>query len=120
MLNATRERSVRSYIIPAALNVTHSPSEDRCVVHVETNGTNNSTCSPVTSIPNVRSFPDFSRLAPILTAPDTSKPLPPLRIEATTSGKSIIYIYPLLLVIEYGPLRAVAPATLPWKDRVCS
>jgi hypothetical protein len=75
---------------------------------------------PLPASPTSEAFPISPRLASIHPAPDTSKPLPPLHIEATTSGKSVMYTYLLLVIIERGLLRAVSPATFPWKDRMYS
>jgi hypothetical protein len=41
---------------------------------------------------------------PILTAPDMSKPLPPLQTEATASGKSFMYTHPLCVLSNVDSL----------------
>ena len=65
------------------------------------------------------------RIAPVLTARDMSKPLPPLQTEATASGKSFMYTHPLCVVSNVDPLglspRPLSPRkTIPTHDPTTS
>jgi hypothetical protein len=71
---------------------------------------------PIPPSPAAEGFPISPRLAPIHAAPDTSKPLPPLQIEATASGKSVMYTHPLLVVIECGLLQGCLPGHPPLEE----
>lgn len=55
---------------------------------------------PIPTSPASEGLPISPRLPPSHAAPDTSKPLPPLQIEATASGKSVMYSHPLLVVMS--------------------
>ena len=64
--------------------------------------------SPAAS-PASDAFPTSPRLPPILTAPDMSKPLPPLQTEATGSGKSYMFAYQRPIIIQCGSALGLHP-----------
>ena len=64
--------------------------------------------SPAAS-PASDAFPTSPRLPPLFTAPDMSKPLPPLQTEATSSGKSDMFPYQLPIIIGRGSPSGLHP-----------